>query len=165
MRMQRVKAKDPVAMLQVGNSRYLEGRYDDAFQYLTQSAELGEAEAHFQLSELYEEGLGVKKDMKKYLYHLEEAAIGGHPKARHELGLNEAEIGRDDRATKHFIIAASHGYDDSLEGLEKYYECGLLAEEDYAAARRTYQAAVDATKSLERKKVNEAIQRGEISRF
>ena len=31
--------------------------------------------------QLYRNGLGVEKDEKKELYHLEEAAIGGHPDA------------------------------------------------------------------------------------
>eukprot|EP00985_Skeletonema_marinoi_P005849 scaffold2553_cov162-Skeletonema_marinoi.AAC.3 len=36
---------------------------------------------------MYYEGQGVEKDKKKDVYHLEQAAIGGHPNARHNLGV------------------------------------------------------------------------------
>ena len=55
------------------------GQYDAAFDYWTAAAELGDAEAHFLLSILYHQGLGVAKNVKKEVYHLEEAAIGGNP--------------------------------------------------------------------------------------
>jgi TPR repeat protein len=53
-----------------------------ALEYWTTSAELGDAEAHHNLSCFYRKGQGFKKDEKKEMYHLEEAAIGGHPGAR-----------------------------------------------------------------------------------
>ena len=37
-------------------------------------------------------GEGVEKDEGKAIYHLEEAAMGGHPRARYDLGLGEATI-------------------------------------------------------------------------
>ena len=47
---------------------------------------------------MYREGTGVEKDEKKQVSHLEEAAIGGHPKARHNLGCDEWSNGRHERA-------------------------------------------------------------------
>jgi TPR repeat protein len=38
---------------------------------------------------LYRKGEGVEKDMKKFIYHSEEAAIGGHHLARYNLGIEE----------------------------------------------------------------------------
>ena len=58
--------------------------------------------------------------------------------------------GRPDRAVKHLIIAANLGYDRSIRGLKEFYKEGLVRKEDFAAALRAYQAAVDATKSLQR---------------
>jgi TPR repeat protein len=46
------------------------------------------------------EGNGVEKDEKKELHHLEEAAIAGHPVARHNLGCYEGMNGRMERAVK-----------------------------------------------------------------
>ncbi len=147
----RVKKNDQVAMRFMGNKkRCHEGDYKGAVEYLTKAAELGEAEAHFNLSTLYREGRGVDKDMKKYTYHLEEAAIRGHPGARHNLGCLEADNGRCERAAKHFIIAANLGYEDSLQKIRELYADGHASKEDYADALRAYQVAVDATKSTER---------------
>ena len=44
----------------------------------------------------------MEKD-KKMDEHLEQAAIGGHPNARHNLGVVERENGRMEGAVKHWI--------------------------------------------------------------
>jgi len=46
---------------------------------------LGDVNAHYQISCVCHDGYGVEKDEKKELHHLEEAAIRGHPEARHNL--------------------------------------------------------------------------------
>jgi TPR repeat protein len=108
---------------------------------------------------MYHLGEGVEKDEKKTLYHLEEAAIGGHDFARHNLGYLEWKNGRIERAAKHWIIAAKLGYDDSLNALkEGYKKKGYVSKEDFAAALRGYQAAVDATKSPQREEAEIALQ-------
>ena len=53
-------------------------------------------------------------------------------------------------SSEHFIIAAKLGDDDSLEGLKSCYREGAVSKEDFAAALRAHQAAVDATKSPQR---------------
>jgi TPR repeat protein len=72
-------------------------------------------------------GGGVEKDKKMELYHLEEAAIGGHDLARYNLGVIEWKNGRHERAFKHFIIAAKLGDDDSLDALKKGFKRGLVS--------------------------------------
>jgi TPR repeat protein len=123
-----------------------------SFEYLTKAAELGGAGAHFSLSLLYHKGYGVEKDEVKETYHLEQAAIAGHPTARHNLGIEEWNNGRFERSAKHFIIAANIGCNDSLKGLRDLYANGHASKEEYADALRAYQAAVGATKSSEREK-------------
>ena len=51
---------------------------------------------------------------------------------------------------KHWIIAASLGYDDSIQMLKGCYKNGLVSKEDFAAALRAHHAAVEATKSPQR---------------
>ena len=51
---------------------------------------------------------------------------------------------------KHFTIAAKLGDDDSLEMVKNGYADGYVSKEDFAAALRAHQAAVDATKSPRR---------------
>jgi tetratricopeptide (TPR) repeat protein len=148
--MKRVKANDPVTLREVGRKQYREGEYEGAFQYWTTAAELGDMEAHYNLSCLYRNGQGVEKNEKKEIYHSEEAAIGGHPNARHNLGNHEYRNGQNNRALKHWIIAANLGDDDALDMVKQGFQVDLVSKEDYEAALRGHQVAVDATKSEQR---------------
>ena len=130
---------------------------------MSKAAELGDAAAHFELACLYYNGRGVEKDMKKYTYHLEQAAIAGHPTAGHNRGCEELGNGRYERAKKHWIIAANLGHHDSLKNLRTLYAKGHASKEDYADALRAYQAALEATKSPDREKGEEAMKNGELS--
>ena len=95
-------------------------------------------------------------------YLQEQAAIGGHPDARHNLGIDEWNNRRFERARKHFIIAANLGLNDSLKFIRGLYADGHASKEDYANALRAYHSAVDETKSEEREVVEEAIKKGEV---
>ncbi|KAK1734925.1 zf-MYND and TPR domain-containing protein [Skeletonema marinoi] len=148
--LKRIESNNPFAMQQMGRMCHKEGDYESAFEYLTKAAELGDVGAHYNLSFLYQHGEGVEKDEKKELYHLEVAAIAGHPNARHNVGAHELRNCRNDRAVKHFIIAANLGYDGAIQALKKCYAGGVVSKEDFAVALRAYQAAVDATKSPQR---------------
>ena len=53
--MKRVKANDPLAINLVGAYHLLKEEYAAAFKYYTK-AELGDADAHFQLATLYRRG-------------------------------------------------------------------------------------------------------------
>eukprot|EP00986_Skeletonema_menzelii_P015252 scaffold11358_cov72-Skeletonema_menzelii.AAC.1 len=153
--MKRIEANDPVAMCFMGTERYHEGDYNAAFEYWSRAASLGDVQAHFNLSILYRDGQGVEKDEKRELHHLTEAAIGGHPLARHNLGILEWKNCHYVRAAKHFIIAAKLGDDDSLEAVKDHYKAGYVSKDDFATALRGQQAAVDATKSPQREEAAE----------
>ena len=155
-RMKRIEANNPNAMCQEGSVQYEQGNYTCAFEYLAKAAELGNADAHCKLAGMYDKGHGVEKDEGKYIRHLEEAAIGGHPHARYNLGCKEKEDGNIERAVKHWIIAATQGDDDSIEALMIAFKEGCVEKEVLAAALRAhYQAAVEATKSPQRKDAEE----------
>ncbi len=147
----RIDAGDPVAMFGTGKICEKEEDYISAFALWSEAAYLGDAEAHYEIAFMYEYGIVVEEDEEKQLYHLEQAAIGGHYGARHKLGTLEKENGRYERAVKHYIIAAKMGLDDSLEMLKNIYREGLVSKENFASALRGHQAAVDATKSPQRK--------------
>eukprot|EP00984_Skeletonema_dohrnii_P002487 scaffold862_cov76-Skeletonema_dohrnii-CCMP3373.AAC.5 len=149
-RMKRVEANDPVATRELGGKYYDAEDYGRATKYWRKATELGDVVAHYQMSVMYREGNCVQKDTKKSIYHAEQAAIGGHLMARYNLGCIEMINGRIQRAVRHHIIAASLGFDHSLEWLRKNYAAGNVQKEDFAAALRAHQAAVDATKSPQR---------------
>eukprot|EP00984_Skeletonema_dohrnii_P017434 scaffold7925_cov81-Skeletonema_dohrnii-CCMP3373.AAC.2 len=149
-RMKRVEANDPVAIRREGRRQYDKGDYSSAFEYHTKAAELGDVAAHYYLSCMYHNGQGVEKDKGKKMYHMEQAAIGGHPDARYNLGCEEEESGNIERAVKHWIISAKLGDDDSIKELMEKFKEGCVSKDDLAAALRAHQAAVDATKSPQR---------------
>ena len=147
MLMKRIEVNDPVAMCKMGKQRYREGDYSTAFEWYTKAAGLGDTGAHYLLSCLFLKGEGVEKDKKKSIYHMEQAAIGGHPSARHYLGIIEGSNGRRERAAKHWIIASKLGHDDSINSLRGFNEKGYVSKEDFSEALRGHQAAAEATKS------------------
>jgi TPR repeat protein len=148
--MNRIKKNDPVAMTDTAKRHYHEGDFGKALGYLAKAAALGHVEAHFLLGDLYREGKGVAGDEKKAVYHYELAAIGGHPDARGFLAFHEKDNGRPDRAAKHYVIAANLGCDISVKMIKDLFVQGIVSKDDYAAALRAYQAAVNETKSTER---------------
>ena len=128
--MKRVKKNDPAAMSHMGRGCIDEGDYEIALKYFTKAAELGDATAHYNLALMYRKGQFVEKDNEKEIHYLEEAAIRGHPVARHDLGCEEAENGRFERAKKHFIIATNLGYHNSLSNVKRLYSEGHASKED-----------------------------------
>ncbi len=146
----RVKANDPDAIFQMGNRHVHGGDYGKALEYYTKAAELGHAGAHYELSNVYYNGEGVEKDPKKERYHLEEAAIGGHPIARFNLGCVEHSNGRKNRAMRHYIIAAKLGDGSALHNVKMGFTDGDVSKLDFEAALRGHQASVDGTKSEQR---------------
>eukprot|EP00984_Skeletonema_dohrnii_P005334 scaffold1874_cov89-Skeletonema_dohrnii-CCMP3373.AAC.11 len=132
--MKRVEANDPVMIRQEGILQQNEGDYNSAFEYFTKAAELGNADAHYHLAALYRDGHGVEKDKQKEVHHLEQAAIGGHPTARYDLGCEEWDNNDNaERAMKHWIIAAALGDNRPIEFMMEMSEEGYVSKDDLAA--------------------------------
>jgi hypothetical protein len=147
----RMEANDPVAIRSMGiHQRHNHGNFSECFKYMKHAAVLGDMDAHYNLGLMFLGGKGVAEDMEKANYHFEEAAIGGHPNARGFLGGCEKESGMRVRAMKHFIIAANQGLDMAVEQLKEGFKAGHVSKDDFAAALREYQRAVDATKTPQR---------------
>ena len=151
MLLKRVQSNEPVALNVLGEKFYQEGDYSSAFQCYTRAVNVGDAEAHWNLSCMFRDGEGFTKDEERQIYHAEEAAIAGTPFARRVLAAKEWECGRFDRAVRHWIIAANVGDDTSLQCLKESYKDGHVSKEDFAAALRAHQAAVNEMKSPQRK--------------
>ena len=177
----RIEANDPNALRTYGAKQYRKGDlkeiltlhpsiesttdYRSAFEYFIKAAELGNTWSHYDLAHLYRAGKGVKKDEEKEIYHLEEAAIAGHPEARYHLGIHEGHLGMHEggdvnyeRAAKHWIIAATQGDDKSIKMLMDMFKGRkkeFVRKEDLDAALRAHKAASDATKSPLRKAAEE----------
>ena len=147
----RAAKNDPNALHHVGCNYCSEGDYVTAIEYWEKGAQLGDIDSHNKLSIMYNNGHGCEKDVKKFIYHAEQAAIGGHFMARYNLAEWELMENRNiDRAVKHLTIAANHGYDPALETLKDCLAQGFVSKDDFTAALRAHKAAVDATKSPQR---------------
>ena len=155
LRMKRIEANDPVALCQEGIAQHEKGDNKRAFEYWTKAAKLGDADAHCRLALLYQLGERFEKDEGGEIYHLEEAAIGGHPIARYHLGWHENNNGNVERAVKHWIIAASQGDGESIKELMDMFKMGFLEKDVLAAILRAQKAAVEATKSPQRETAEE----------
>ena len=132
---------DPVAIAHEGVQLYIKGDREGAFVHYLKAAELGDMEAHYKLSLMYHFGVfGGSDDRKNEMWHLEEASIGGHPGARYKLGWLEWSNKRNERAVKHWVVAASQGHDDSLEFLMKKFKGGFVKKDVLAAALRAHQS-------------------------
>ena len=155
--MKRIEANDPAAINHMGEKCYNEGDLNSAVEYFTKAAELGDSEAHYRLSLMYHDGIGVERDEEKEIYHLEKAAAGGHPEARHNLACEEGTNGNIDRAVKHFVIAANQGWEKSMKALWMHYSDGDITKNDLDATIRRHHAALDATKSPQREAGEKAV--------
>ena len=151
--LKRLEANDPLALNKEAIVQGQKREFSRSFEYFTKAADLGFAEAHFFLSKVYQLGIGVEKDEGKKIYHTEEAAIGGHPEARHILGCHERDNANIEKAVKHWIIAATQGCNDSIKALTDAFKDGLVSKEVLAVTLRAHHAAVVATKSPQREAV------------
>ncbi len=70
--MVRIKKKCPAAMNR--KLRLGEGNYESALEYIMKAAAFCHVLAHYNLSNMYREGISVEKDMKKSLYHAEQGS-------------------------------------------------------------------------------------------
>ena len=77
---------------------------------------------------------GIRDGKEIYL----QAADGGHPRARYELGGYENKTDNVERAVKHWIIAATQGQNDLIKLLMDAFNDGVVEKEVLAAAMRAH---------------------------
>ena len=125
----------------------LQQNINKAQELLYRAAELGSLGAHCNLGGLYCDGDGVQVDKKKANHHWEIAAMGGHVRARYNLGAMEGENGNHHRVMKHFIISADAGHDESVKAVQDGYRDGIVTKDDFEKTLRAHQKSQDEMKS------------------
>ena len=113
---------------------------------------LGCAGAYFNLGNTYSFGRGVEADEEKAKHYWELAAVNGSVWARYNLGNNEYRTGNNQRAYKHYLIAAGAGFKLSLDIVKSGFRSGIITKDEYANALRSYQKSQDDIKSDARDK-------------
>jgi len=146
-----------MAFYQLGGC-YANGLYDTpqdyqkACQLWLKGGELGCATAYCNLGMYYERGMGGEAYKKKAKYYFELAAMGGDVDARSFLGRDEYRSGNQQRAIKHWIIAARAGEKKSLDVIKDLFMHGTVAKDEYASTLRAYHERQKEMKSDERDK-------------
>ena len=124
--------------------------YGKAVELWKKAVELGSDLAHYNLGFAFTDGLGVKKDEKKALYHYRLAAISGNLFARYNLGILARKSNQGGLAIKHWVIGANAGHDESLAAIKNCYQRGYVDKDVFAKALRAHKLVSDETNSLER---------------
>ena len=151
----RVEMDDAEAIYNIGccYSNGDEGLPQDharALELWHRAGELGSAAANSNIGCAYFVGRGTERDEKKAKHYWELAAVGGHVKARYNLGVAEMNEGNMVKALKHYMIAAGGGDNESLEVIRSLYTSGHATKDDHAKALRTHQKYIDGIKSVQR---------------
>lgn len=106
-----------------GYQSYLKGDYEAAYNEWLPLAELGDAEAQYNLGVLYDEGAGVEQDLRTAVSWYQKAASQGFIDAQTNLGMmyyHGHGVERDYRAAAQwFRQAADQGDEEARECLEK----------------------------------------------
>lgn len=122
--MKRVENEDVVAIHQLAyfyslGQPGLQRDMEKALDLYRKAGKLGYCYSHSAIADLYLEVNGVPQDRKKALFYYQQAALGGHEVARHNLGLDDSAGAISvkpnmKRAVKHWMISASSGLDESV---------------------------------------------------
>jgi TPR repeat protein len=121
-------------------------------EYYFRGAELGSSSASSCVADAYYYGDVIAKDEKTATHYYEQAAMQGNNGARHNLGIDEANAGKYNRALQHWLIACERGNSNagSLKNIKRLFVAGRATKEDYEKALLSFQAYVDEIKSDQR---------------
>ena len=134
-----------LAQMAVGSYYYAINDCYEAIKWITMAAELGNAEALFNLGVFYMEGVGCDQDMELSASYFHRAARRRYPEAQYAYadllskgwGVEQDET----RAIKWFSDAAENGNVEAMYRLGEIYEQGLGTAVDLNAAIQWYDAA------------------------
>lgn len=136
-----------LAQMAVGSYYYALNDCYEAIKWIGMAAELGNAEALFNMGIFYLEGMGCDQDMEKCASYLHRAARRRHPEAQFayaDLLANGWGIEQDEkRAVKWYLDAAENGHVEAMYRLGEIYEEGRGTNVDLAAAAKWYNAACE----------------------
>ena len=133
------------ANVQVGIYAKNEGRYDVALQVFRPLVKLGYGAAQYEMAQMYEDGLGLKKDMKAAIDLYRKAAVQGYAGAQFKLSrvYIEGKLAPVDvkESMKWLKKAANLGLTAAEFNLAVAYHDGELINVDYKKAFYWYKEA------------------------
>ena len=129
-----------------------------AIELFIQSGELGCASAYTRLGDIYFFGTGETINTELAIHYYELAAKMSDVTARYNLGCIEKNDGNEERAYKHFAMAAHAGHENALNYMKTGFKEGQVTNDEHGKALDEYQKSQDEMKSdiraaaLERKR-------------
>ena len=117
------------------------------------AAELGNAKAHGLIGYHYDNGIAVEEDKSKALAYYEVSAKKGSVRGHELLAFYYQKEGNIQTSIEHLKIAASAGYQQSMDCVFAAYKDNSISKEDLAQTLRAYQTSSNETKSKDRDKV------------
>ena len=163
--LKRIELMDPDAMSTIamahGHGRLgLPVDQANCIDLLRQSADLGDSSAQFQLGIFHHNGnMGLQRNEEEALKYYKKAAEGGYLVSRHNLGCIEGENDNYVAEMRHFRMAASGGFRDSMGGLIGCFEDGFLQHGCLAETMQAYYCARGEMKSEDRDQYIEHLKR------
>ena len=134
-----------LGQMAVGSYYYALNDCDEAIKWIGMAAELGNAEALFNMGVFYMEGMGCDQDMELSAKYFHRAARRRHPEAQFayaDLLSNGWGVEQDEkRAIKFFSDAAENGHTEAMFRLGEIYELGKGTAVNLDAAAKWYEAA------------------------
>jgi len=134
-----------LGQMAVGSYYYAMNDCYEAIKWIGMAAELGNAEALFNMGVFYMEGMGCDQDMELSAKYFHRAARRRHPEAQFayaDLLSNGWGVEKDEkRAVKFFSDAAENGHVEAMYRLGEIYEQGIGTNVNLEAAAKWYDAA------------------------
>lgn len=134
-----------LAQMAVGSYYYALNDCYEAIKWIGMAAELGNAEALFNMGVFYMEGMGCDQDMELSAKYFHRAARRKHPEAQFAYGdlLSQGwGVEQDEkRALKWFSDAAENGHVEAMYRLGEAYENGIGTKVNLKEAAKWYDAA------------------------
>lgn len=126
---------------------FYQGRYIEAREKYLTLAEAGSEDAQVALGWLYQEGLGVTRDLTEAYKWYKKVADTNAPKGQFYLGALHRLQKNHEKAVQYFEKAAMQGYVDAYLQLGWMYREGLGVPRDLEEAYKWYKKAADTNSS------------------
>tara|TARA_R110000868_G_scaffold380784_5_gene647060 strand:+ start:43 stop:519 length:477 start_codon:yes stop_codon:yes gene_type:complete len=131
-----VSCSKPTAaqLLQQGNTAIAKGQFKQAMPLYTQAAKLGNAQAQYELANLYLAGKHVKQNISKAVVLYKQSAQQGYAKAQYQLGklmYNDQYFQHDWQQANHWVTQAAKQGDADAKALLPKVKTAWQGEVDY----------------------------------
>ena len=137
-----------------GMRAHLDKRYAESRRVFSGLAAAGDARAQFMMGTIFEQGLGVEKDLSAAARWYEKAGQNGNASAQYNLGIFYQfgkGVPKDERTAASWLLkAAAQGHGRAQNNLSTFYFTGIGVDRDLAEAWKWLTLSADRLKGKAR---------------